>query len=308
MSARTSVTASAERHSAVATHEHYTIGFVTSKDGTTIGYRQLGHGPGVVMLHGAMESARSHMQLAGALADVFTVYLPDRRGRGMSGPTGNDYSTQREIEDLDALLTSTSAHNVFGVSSGGLIALQAALTLPAIQKAALYEPALFLDGKMPVEVLTRYDQEIADGKLAAALVTGMKGARMGPPIFNLMPNWLLERLTAMAMASEDKKAKSDDITMRMLAPTLHNDFTVVAEMSGNIERFRDVRAEMLLLGGSKSPAYLKAALSALEKAVPHVAHRIEFSGLDHGGSSDLSNTNRGGNPERVAQELRRFFA
>lgn len=42
----------------------YTTGYVTSKDGTTIGYRQLGQGPGVVLLHGAMESAQSHMQLA----------------------------------------------------------------------------------------------------------------------------------------------------------------------------------------------------------------------------------------------------
>jgi hypothetical protein len=35
---------------------------------------------------------------------------------------------------------------------------------------------------------------------------------------------------------------------------------------------------------------------------------VEFPGLDHGGSSDISATNRGGNPELVAQELKRFFA
>jgi len=303
MAARTSV----ENRSMATTQKHYTTGFVTSKDGATIGYRQLGSGPGVVMLHGSMETAQSHMQLAGALADAFTVYLPDRRGRGMSGQSGDHYSTQREIEDLDALLSFTDSHYVFGVSSGGIIALQAALTLPTIQKVAPYEPAIFLEGKTPLGVLTRYDREIAEGKVAAALVTGMKGAHMGPPIFNLMPNWLLARLTSTAMASEDKKAKSGDITMRLLAPTLHNDFTVVAEMSGNVERFRDVRADVLLLGGSKSPTFLKVALNALEKVLPR-ARRIEFPGLDHGGSSDLSNMNRRGNPERVALELRRFFA
>ena len=68
--------------------------------------------------------------------------------------------------------------------------------------------------------------------------------------------------------------------------------------------FRAIRAEVLLLGGSKSPAYLKVALDALEKVLPHVK-RIEFSGLNHGASG---NTDRGGQPERVAQELRRFFA
>jgi hypothetical protein len=64
---------------------------------------------------------------------------------------------------------------------------------------------------------------------------------------------------------------------------------------------------VLLLGGSKSPAYLKTALDALENVLPHV-QRIEFPGLDHGGSSDASNTNRGGKPELVAQALRQFFA
>ena len=32
----------------------YTIGSVISADGTTIGYRQIGSGPGLVLLHGAM--------------------------------------------------------------------------------------------------------------------------------------------------------------------------------------------------------------------------------------------------------------
>ncbi len=63
-----------------------TTGSVSSADGTTIGYLQVGHGPAVVILHGSNESARSHTQLALALADAFTVYLPDRRGRGQSGP------------------------------------------------------------------------------------------------------------------------------------------------------------------------------------------------------------------------------
>ena len=51
-----------------AAAERYSTGSVVSKDGTIIGYRQLGHGPAVVVLHGAMESAQSHVQLAEALA------------------------------------------------------------------------------------------------------------------------------------------------------------------------------------------------------------------------------------------------
>src|SRR5947209_5157596 len=136
---------SVNNQSTATAQEPYTTGSVPSQDGTTISYRQLGQGPGVVLVHGAMESAQSHMQLAEALAATFTVYVPDRRGRGLSGPYGEDYSILKEVEDIDALLTKTGTHHVFGVSSGGLIGLQAALILPAIHKAAIYEPALLIN-------------------------------------------------------------------------------------------------------------------------------------------------------------------
>lgn len=106
--------------------EAATTGAVISKDGTTIGYRQLGQGPGVVVLHGTMSSGQNHSQLAEALADDFMVTLPDRRGRGLSGPHRGDEGIQSEVEDLDALLTKTGAHQVFGVSSGAIIVLQPA--------------------------------------------------------------------------------------------------------------------------------------------------------------------------------------
>jgi pimeloyl-ACP methyl ester carboxylesterase len=287
----------------VAGSGQYIKGAVVSKDGTTIGYRQLGRGPGLVVLHGAMESAQSHMQLAEALADTYTVYLPDRRGRGLSGPYRSGDVVPQDVEDMDALLTKTGAHDVFGVSSGAIISLQAALTLPAIHRAAIFEPPLMFSGSAPTRWLTRFDNEMAQGKVAAAMITGMKGAEMGPPMLNLIPRCLLERMTTMMMASEEKKAGDDDVTMRMLAPMLHYDFQLVIEMDGALESFRALRAEVLLLGGSKSPAYLTRAVDALEKVLPYVT-RVEFPGLGHEASG---NTDRRGQPERVAQELRRFF-
>jgi hypothetical protein len=110
------------------------------------------------------------------------------------------------------------------------------------------------------------------------------------------------------MKSEDKKAGPDDITMRKLAPTLHYDGLLIAEMSGQLETFRAVNAEVLLLGGSKGLPFLKPSLDALEKTLPHIVKRVEFPGLEHGGSNNPSQTNRGSKPELVAQELRRFFA
>ena len=74
-------------NTSTATSTEMTTGSVASADGTTIGYLQAGRGPAVVVLHGSNESARSHTQLAMALARDFTVYLPDRpaRLRGHAG-------------------------------------------------------------------------------------------------------------------------------------------------------------------------------------------------------------------------------
>lgn len=286
-----------------AAQKPYSTGSVISKDGTTIGYRQLGHGPGVVLVQGTMGTAQNFMQLAALLAGDFTVYVPDRRGRGSSGPGGSDYGTSKDVEDLDALLTKTGAHYVFGLSSGAIISLQAALTLTAIHKVIIFEPPLFING-LPTALLARYEKEIAQGKVAAALVTAMQASQMGPPIFNHIPHRLLEALVNMGMKSEDKKGAGDYVSMRALAPTLQYDFKVVTEMSGALESFRGICTEVLLLGGSKSPAYLKAALEALEKVLPHV-RRVELSGLGHAASW---NTDKGGKPEVVAQEMRHFFA
>lgn len=285
-------------------HQRFNTGTVTSRDGTSIGYRELGHGPAVVLVHGTASSGYNHVELAESLADAFTVIVPDRRGRGLSGPYRTGDGIQQEIEDLDALLVRTGAHDVFGVSSGGIICLQAALTLPAIRKATIFEPPFFRDGSLPTALLARFDAEMAQGNVAAALITAMRGAQMGPPIFNAMPRWLAERLTRGFMASEDRKDAGDYVPMRALAPTMHYDFKIVAEMNGKLPSLGAIQADILLLGGSKSPAYLRDALDALA-SVLQSAERIEFQGLDHAASW---NRDRGGRPEPVARELRRFFA
>ncbi len=286
-----------------------TTGEVTSRDGTRIGYIRVGgssQNPGLVLLHGSMESAQSHLQLAEALADRFTVYLPDRRGRGMTGPYGPGYGIRTEIDDLDALLTETGAHDVFGVSASGLVALEAARTLPDVHKIAVYEPALLTKPEQS-DWLQRFDKQLAKGKLEAAMVTSMKGLTLGPPILNVMPTWLLAALTSLALKAEDRKAAPDDVTMRKLAPTLHYEGVLLREMTGSAETFRTVHAEVLLLGGSKGLRLLKPGLDALEAVLPN-ARRVEFPGLDHGGSGDASPSNPKGKPTVVAAELRRFFA
>src|SRR5258708_21629126 len=92
--------------------EHYTTGSVPSADGTTIGYRQYGHGPGLVLVEGGMQIAHNFAQLAEALADTFTVYVPDRRGRGLSPYDNNkDYGIQQDVQDLGSDLTTPGRHS-----------------------------------------------------------------------------------------------------------------------------------------------------------------------------------------------------
>jgi hypothetical protein len=110
-------------------------------------------------------------------------------------------------------------------------------------------------------------------------------------------------MTRAMLAREGRPADDGYVPFRALAPTLHYDFAVVAEMSGSLETFRDVSAEVLLLGGSRSPAYLRDALASLEPILPR-ATRVELDGLDHAASW---NRDRGGDPDAVGQALRTFF-
>ena len=165
------------------------------------------------------------------------VYVPDRRGRGLSGPYGRHDSIRQEVEDLAALLAGTGARDVFGVSSGADHRARGRLTIPGIRRLAAFEPPLFEDDALPIELLTRFDAEMAEGRVAAALITAMKGAQMGPPLFNRMPRWISERLSGAFMASEERKDLDGYVPMRVLAPAMHYDFRLVAEASGRLERF-----------------------------------------------------------------------
>ncbi len=284
-------------------------GSVVSRDGTSIGYLTVGRGPAVVILHGSMESARSHTLLAEQLADDFTVYLPDRRGRGMSGPYRRDHSIRTEVEDLAAVMAASGAHMAFGVSASGLVVLEAARTLPDLRKVAVYEPALVMDGAKHTAWLSRFDREMADGDTAAAMITSMEGLELGPPVFKIIPRRLLTAMTAAAMKKEDRTAVAGAVTMRQLAATLHYEGALLAESAGTVDAYSTVDADVLVLGGTKGLPFLKSGRDALANTLPR-NRRVELSGLQHGASSDPSPTNPGGKPEIVAQiarEVRAFF-
>jgi hypothetical protein len=118
-----------------------------------------------------------------------------------------------------------------------------------------------------------------------------------------MPRWLVEFMTRKMLSAEAKNDPGDYATFAELAPTLHHDGRVITEMSGQQESLRAVRADVLLLGGSKSTAFLKAGIDSVAKVLPQV-RQIELPGLNH---SAPWNSEMRGNPEPVARELRRFF-
>ena len=291
------------------TNRLYTKSTVASKDGTIIGYRQMGTGPGLILMHGDIGASQHFMGLANELADVFTVYIPDRRGRGLSGSFSDNYGLQKEVEDMDALLKKTGAHFLFGASSGALIILQSSLTLKSIHKIALYEPLVYVN-KYEMdkfnEINQRIDQEIAEGKLTSAMVTGLDIiTKVNPdekppsPIYYL-PRFIWRLIFRMILRSDTKYVKDDDVLLKDLLPTRQYDNLLVNETKGKLDNYKNVSARVLLIGGSKSSLFLKHSLNTLKDILPNV-NRVELKDLDHDSPQNTRD------PEAIAQEIILFF-
>jgi pimeloyl-ACP methyl ester carboxylesterase len=290
----------------------YLKGAVTSKDGTTIGFRKLGGGPGVVILHGGGLASQHNMKLGAALADQLTVYIPDRRGRGMSGPCGADYSAEREGEDLAAVIADTGARYVFGAADGALFALHASLTIPAIQKIAVFEPVLFVDQPGLDEfkrVVDRGERLLAGGDVAAAMAALAKDAQNGDPRAKLAPapyrllNVAIRQpwLCRVLLWADARRVKGDDVAVRDLLVAFTPEMAAVKALGESIDDYRNVTADVLLMCGSHAPPLFKGTLDALQNVLPSCT-RVELPGLTHSAAQD-----QGGNPTAIADQLRRFF-
>lgn len=148
---------------------------VLSKDGTVIAFDLSGTGPAVVLVGGAfqyraIDPPTAH--LAALLAEQFTVFHYDRRGRGESSDTP-PYAVEREMEDLEALIQEAGGSAcVFGMSSGGVLALGAAARGLAITKLALYEPPFNSGDERARAAAQHYSRE-----LTALLSEGRRRAR-----------------------------------------------------------------------------------------------------------------------------------
>ena len=95
--------------------------------------------------------------------------------------------------------------------------------------------------------------------------------------------------------------------MAELAEALPYDLAIAQSIHGSIKKFQDIKQPVLLLGGSKSPHFLKRALDELERIIPDTT-RVEITDVDHAASWNVDRRrNPHGNPTAVADVLRTYF-
>lgn len=279
--------------------DNFSTGEILSAHGTPIGYRTIGSGPGLVLVHGALQSSLNFTRLAKALANNFTVFIPDRRGRGLSGPYHPSDNLTTEANDIATLARNTGARNIFGLSSGAIITLKAALLEPSLQKVALFEPPIPVRGISFDKLNVRYTSAIQKGHPGKAFLAILKGTGDGS-LMTKLPVFITAPLLNRMIKDQSKNLKPGKIALEQLLHTFSHDQVVAAESVSLIKEAANLKAEVLLLGGTKSQKFLGNALDELQIAMP-TAKRIAFEKEGH-----LATDNTG-NPEKVAIELIKFF-
>ena len=86
---------------------------VRSKDGVEISVQKAGLGPALLLVHGALlNGSLSWGAVLPKLAEHFTVYAMDRRGRAPSGDA-KEYSIANEADDIAAVVDAIGARSLF---------------------------------------------------------------------------------------------------------------------------------------------------------------------------------------------------
>jgi pimeloyl-ACP methyl ester carboxylesterase len=255
---------------------------VTSPDGTTIAYQCSGRGPVLVLVVGAFCDRTSTADLAPLLAPAFTVVEYDRRGRGDSGPgvgrqgkdrqgegrQGEDDDPAREVEDLAAVVAAVGGSAaVYGHSSGGALALEAAAAGLPVPRLAVYEPPYDAepDGTAPA-LRAAVDERLAAGDPDGAAARFLAGTGMPP-----------DALAGMRSSPWWPR-------MRALAPALVHDLALIGDGGIPAERFAGIGCPTLVLSGGSSPSPAGVALAgavpgARYEAVAGQTHAVEAAAI-----------------------------
>jgi pimeloyl-ACP methyl ester carboxylesterase len=243
---------------------------VISRDGTPIAYERRGHGPPLVMVHG---SGVDHTRWGGVvrtLAEHFTLYMMDRRGRGESGD-GPGYTIEREFEDVAAVLEATPAPaRVIGHSYGAICTLGAARLTSKIARMVLYEPPLPLPDR-PASAAT----DLAE-RLEALLARGDRAA---------VVETFLREVLHMSESEIARRRRTPSWSVQLdAAAAVPREVGVASRYRFRPEAFASLGVLALFLYGSRSPAYLQASTRLVAAAVP--GSRVEvLTGHGHGAMS-----------------------
>lgn len=230
---------------------------VTSKDGTRIAFEVIGDGSPLVLVGGAFcdrHARAAGTPLAKLLAPHFVVVSYDRRGRGDSTDTP-PWSVDREVEDIAALVAELGGRaSLFGISSGGLLALEAARRELPLNAVAVYEAPVIVDSNR------RPSEGLAD-ELASLSAAGKRGEAA---------ELFLGRVVGVPpQAIAGMKHAPMWRGLEALAHTLSYDVRLTASAVTLLSRLGGVRTPVVVLDGGNSPPILRDGARTLAKALPN---------------------------------------
>lgn len=240
-----------------------------SSDTSEIAYEVIGQGPPLLLVGGAFCDHRARSAgkpLALELAESFSVYCFDRRGRGQSTNT-EPYSVAREVEDIAALIAvAGGSAAVYGHSSGAVLAFEAAGAGLPISKLALYEPPIVLAELRPLppaDFATQLDGLVASDKRSEACELFLTKAVLVPPP-------VVAGMKGAAVWGN----------LQALAHTLSYDARITADAVGLLARAYAVQTPALVIEGQKSPAWMRGGVERLARALPK-ARYASLAEQDH---------------------------
>jgi pimeloyl-ACP methyl ester carboxylesterase len=229
---------------------------IESADGARIALDRSGGGPPLVIVLGAFCDRSTSKPLAALLAPSYTVYEYDRRGRGESGD-GLPLNIEGEVQDLAAVVAAAGEPPfVYGHSSGGALALEAAARGVEMRSLAVYEPP-YTGDHCPGPEFGRYlDQLVAAGRRDQAAEEWLAVTGTPPPIIEAIkksPGWALRQA---------------------LAHTLSQDLRLVNDGQVPIERLQRIDVPVLAMAGAASPPWAAATTATLAGALPNASEQI----------------------------------
>ncbi|MFF0137954.1 alpha/beta fold hydrolase [Streptomyces sp. NPDC005227] len=229
-----------------------------SRDGTPIAYERFGEGPAVVLVGGAMCTGATLAPLAAALSDRFGAVTYDRRGRGGSGDTA-PFAVAREVEDIAALIeASGGSAALYGISSGGALALRAVASGLPVREVAVYETP-FAVGDQGAKERAEYTERLTEllGQDRRGDAVELFLSRVGTP-----PATIAGIRLSHAWAG-----------MEAIAMTLAYDNAALGDGAVPREQLAAVPVPLLSVAGDASPGWMREAARVVADAAPDGSYR-----------------------------------